>query len=200
MEVTLTLHTPEIAIGENAKICYNTKPMSEGGKDITKSLVHGHGHLAALRFAYATFNIKGVSIACQNQMVRSKHLDHMVQSKRYVDIDKGDVSFVMPKNLTEEQEELMLQNYISATDTYRKLVASGVKKEDARAVLPVNTSTNLNVTGNLQAFNDFFKLRLTKHAQSEIRELANIMYDKLAEVYPKVFTPEHKIKLSEGLK
>ena len=198
MEVKLTLHTPEVDIGENAKICYNTKLISEGGKDITKSLVHGHGHLAVLRFAYATFNIKGVSIAAQNQLVRSKHLDFLVQSKRYTDIDKGGVTFIMPSGLTEEQEALMQQCYDNATDIYRKLIKDGVKKEDARAVLPMNTSTNLNVTGNLQAFNDFFKLRLTKHAQTEIRQLANIMYDKLAEVYPNVFTEEHKVKLSRG--
>lgn len=43
MKVELITNTPEIVISESAKVCYNTKPISEGGKDITKSIVGYNG-------------------------------------------------------------------------------------------------------------------------------------------------------------
>lgn len=195
MEVQLILATPEAQIGEMAKICYATKPVSEGGKDITAQLVHGHGHLAALRFAYATVSVNGISVACQNQMVRSKHLDFMVQSKRYVNADKGGFKFIMPNDLEGEIPDVMQDHFDSTLKLYNKLVAIGVKKEDARAILPANTSTAMNITGNLQAWNDMFKLRLNNHAQAEIRTLATKIYQLLSVEYPQVFTDSYFAEL-----
>ena len=188
MIVELILSTPENLIGEMSKICYATKQIEDGGKDITSTIVHDFKHLASLRFAYATFHIEGVSVACQNQVVRSKHLDFMVQSKRYVTPEKGGFKFIMPDGLTHQQSTIMKLHWEDSIESYNALLSIGVKKEDARAVLPANTSTNMNITGNLQAFHSFFVLRLNKHAQTEIRNLANIMYKKLSEVYPNVFT------------
>jgi len=198
MQVTLKLATPEEHIGEMAKICYSTKSLEDGGKDITSTLVHGHGHLAALRFAYATVSIEGISVAAQNQLVRSKHLDFMVQSKRYVNADKGEFTFIMPKGLTDMQQDMMNTSWEYALGMYEDLVANGVKKEDARAVLPANTSTKMNVTGNLQAWNSFFQLRINPHAQTEIRKVAEKIYSLLAKEFPQVFTIELLDKYREG--
>lgn len=186
MKVELTLATPQIAISDNAKICYGTT----GDKDITESLVHGHGHLAALRFAYATVSIEEISVACQNQIVRSKHLDFMVQSKRYVNPDKGEFKFIMPDGLTESHQWVLRENWENSLALYRSLIKTGMKKEDARSVLPANTSTKMNVTGNLQAWWGFFKLRLNSHAQTEIRNVAESIYLLLHEAYPLVFNNE----------
>ena len=193
MKVKLTLSTPQVAISDNAKICYGTK----GDKDITESLVHGHGHLAALRFAYATVSVEGISVACQNQIVRSKHLDFMVQSKRYVNADKGEFEFIMPDGISSSHEWVLKENWENSLDLYKSLIKTGMKKEDARAVLPANTSTKMNITGNLQAWWSFFTLRLNSHAQTEIRNVAKAIYELLAVEYPLVFTEEVYSKLSK---
>lgn len=191
MEVQLILATPENQIGEMAKICYASKALEKGGKDITSTLVHGHGHLAALRFAYATVTVQGISIACQNQLVRSAHLDFMVQSKRYVDPDKGEFAFIMPKDLSEGHKKSMKLHWDSTLALYKGMLREGVKKEDARAILPSNTSTKMNITGNLQAWNDMFKLRLNSRAQTEIRAVATEIYRLLSEKFPQVFTKKY---------
>jgi flavin-dependent thymidylate synthase len=190
MKIILTMTTPEIAIGENAKICYGTKSVEDGGKDITSSLVHGHGHLASLRFAYATVYVEGISVACQNQLVRSKHLDFMVQSKRYVKPEKGGFEFIMPKGLSLIHQDAMRAQWDAAIALYKRLLSEGVDKENARAILPSNTSTKMNITGNLQAWNDMFKLRLNTHAQHEIREVAEAIFNLLQEAYPQIFTED----------
>ena len=196
MKTKILTHTPENLIGESAKTCYASKPLEEGGKDITHQLVHGNGHLAVLRFAFVVVKIEDISRSCSDQVVRSSHLNYMVQSMRYVKASK--MKFIMPKGLTDEQQEMMTKNWEYAIATYESLVDSGIKKEDARAVLPMNTSTNMTVSGNLQGWLDFMKLRLNNKAQLEIRELAQDLYTKFAQLYPQVFTQELYDKLSEG--
>ena len=194
MTTKLTMFTPEIEISNCAKICYATT----AEKDITTQLVHSNSHLAALRFAYATVYVEGISIACQNQIVRSKHLDFMVQSKRYVNPDKGEFTFIMPENISSSHQWVLKENWNNSIALYQSLLATGMKKEDARAILPMNTSTKMYITGNLQAWHSFFTLRLTNHAQLEVRAVANSTYDLLAEVFPQVFTTEMKLTLQKG--
>jgi thymidylate synthase (FAD) len=47
-----------------------------------------------------------------------------------------------------------------------------MKKEDARYILPQGCTTSIRMCLNYQAWEHFFKLRCDKHAQWEIRELA----------------------------
>ena len=192
------MSTPEKYISECAKICYATKTLEEGGRDITHSIVHSHKHLAALRFAYATFLVEDISVACQNQVVRSKHLDFMVQSKRYVDHKKGEFKFIMPEGLTDRAYGMLEHHWEDSLSMYQDLMNLGVKKEDARAVLPANTSTKMYITGNLQGFMSFFKLRLNSHAQKEIRKLAERMWDLMKVEYPQVFIDELYDELTNG--
>ena len=56
--------------------------------------------------------------------------------------------------------------------SYKKLLASRVRPEDAREVLPNCTKTEVVTTYNLRQWRHFFKLRCDKHAQWQIRELA----------------------------
>jgi len=196
MKTKILTHTPENLIGEAAKTCYATKKLEDGGKDITHQLVHGNGHLAVLRFAFVVVSIEDISRSCSDQVVRSSHLNYMVQSMRYVKASK--MKFIMPKGLTDEQQYMMTKNWEYAIASYESLVDSGVKKEDARAVLPMNTSTNMTVSGNLQGWLDFMKLRLNNKAQLEIRELAQDLYTKFAQLYPQVFTQDLYNKLSKG--
>ena len=185
MEIKILMSTPEVQISECAKVCYNSKKIENGGRNITSSLVHRKGHLAVLRFAYATVSVIGISVAAQNQIVRSKHLNFMVQSKRYV---KGNnFSFITPKGLSPDKQDWMTAHWEKSYGLYEELIQNGVRKEDARAILPMNTSTDMNITGNLQAWNDAFKLRLSTHAQQEIREVFTRIAKLLSKEFPNVF-------------
>ena len=66
-----------------------------------------------------------------------------------------------------------------AAKAYRRLIAKGVKKEDARFLLPEATKTSLVMTINARSLMNFLSLRLDKSAQWEIRELANAMVQAL---------------------
>ncbi len=185
MNVELVDYTPnpEVKIGAYAAICYDSNTEPEACIRRAKSCV-SRGHLATLRFAYATFRIEGISRACSHQLVRSKHLDYLQESQRYVEFTED--SFVIPNtkvDLLREYDE----HYKQSLALYKHLLDNGVKKEDARYVLPNAATTSLYVTGNFQAWKDFINLRSGKEVQWEIRAVAQEIERQLSLIAPNIF-------------
>ncbi len=183
MAVALKFITPnaEQQIGEYAAICYDSDVSVDTCVRRAKSCA-SKGHLATLRFAHAVFHITNISRACSHQLVRSKHLDFLQQSQRYV--NQLDAPFIYPES---SRDDLISSVYRNCMDVYDRLIASGVKKEDARMVLPAGIATELYVVGNLQAWQDFINLRSGKEAQKEIRNVAIAVNNILAEQCPNLF-------------
>lgn len=184
MKITLLHITPdaEAFIGSCASICYDAADEKE--RNIKRAAKCAQdGHLATLRFASAVFNISGISRVCSHQFVRSKHLDFLQRSQRYC--KELDTDFTLPKD-TEWDFIFKLHN-TACLNLYTKLLREGVKKEDARFVLPEATHTEFNVVGNFQAWRDFIKLRADPHAQWEIREVAKTINNILSKECPNLF-------------
>ena len=184
MKVELKFVTPNALaqIGEYAGICYNSN--LEEGTCIKRAIsCKDKGHLATLRFAHATFHVSGISRTCSHQFVRSKHLDFLQRSQRYC--SEKTTEFVIPESLKDDPE--VLYQFAKQQYLYNNLIQAGVKKEDARFVLPEATATELIVTGNFQAWLDFIALRADKHAQWEIREVAKTINNILSEHAPGLF-------------
>jgi len=57
-----------------------------------------------------------------------------------------------------------------AKEAYNKLIALGVKKEDARFVLPNACMSRIAVTANFREWRHILRERTSKHAQWEIRD------------------------------
>ena len=70
---------------------------------------------------------------------------------------------------------------------YTTLIGLGVHREDARNILPNSSTTVINMSMNYESLLNFFKLRLDKHAQEEVREVAHLMWDLIKPYAPKVF-------------
>ena len=185
MEVELLQITPnaEEFIGKCASICYDSS--TDSGACVKRAAACvSKGHLATLRFAHATFKITGISRACSHQFVRSKHLDFLQRSQRYC--SEIDVEFINP------EEDIDIGNiynhvYSNCLEWYNELLKQGVKKEDARFVLPEATCTSLIVTGNLQVWIDFIRLRSGKEVQWEIRNVAIGINNILSKECPNIF-------------
>ena len=185
MEVELLQITPnaEEFIGKCASICYDSS--TDSGACVKRAAACvSKGHLATLRFAHATFHVSGISRACSHQFVRSKHLDFLQRSQRYC--NESDVTFIIPTS-TMDNNVLFRRHNAHCLALYNDLIAEGVKKEDARFVLPEATCTSLIVTGNLQAWLDFIRLRSGKEAQWEIRAVAQSINNILAKECPNIF-------------
>ena len=192
MTATLVDVTPdaERKIATYAAICYDASTDEDAVERRLCKLLN-LGHLATLRFASATFLVSDISRACSHQLVRSKHLDFLQESQRYV--KQTDVEFVSPNH-----NDLYHDAYIAALDYYNKLIALGERKENARFVLPNAATTRLYVTGNFQAWKDFLKLRQDKAAQWEIRNVADEVALQLYAVAPNIFNGEEDVARSRN--
>lgn len=188
MQVTLLDHTenPEVAIGRMSSICYDSKT---DDASCIKRTAHcrDSGHLATLRFAYATFNITGISRVCSHQLVRVAHAGILMRSQRYV--KETSVIYINPpslKGMDWEGEWCQIQR--DAEVLYLKLVDTGrMKKEDARYILPQGCSTSLNICMNFQGWHDIIANRTSKHAQHEIRQVFIEIDRQLGEISPNLF-------------
>ena len=192
MKVTLIQNTPspEEHIGLLAGICYG-KTGEQSPEQCIKRATHcvTKGHLSTLRFAHATFLIEDISRICSHQFVRSKHLDFLQRSQRYC--NDSDVEIIVPETMMYPDISVrfnVVDRHLSeARALYELLIADGVKKEDARFILPQGTTTELLAVGNFQAWYDFIKLRSGKEVQWEIRAVAHEINRQLHSIAPNVF-------------
>lgn len=177
MQVELVDSTtdPLFVISHAARTCYNSfdKDKLNNRAEFIKGLIKS-GHETPLEFASATFDIKGISRICQNQLVRHRHASFCVLSERYVDVSKMEMTF--PYEVLRQYDGAL--DYVAeAKRLYKGLLELGVKREDARFLLPQGINTNVCVNMNFRALRHFLKLRLDKHAQWEIRQVAMEIYD-----------------------
>lgn len=191
MNVELVFITPdaEAHIGEQAAECYDSKTDRESCLRRARHCVSS-GHLATLRFAYATFHIAGISRACSHQLVRVAHAGILQRSQRYV--KESRVEYVDPPGLADLPPHLRTawgQVQANAEAVYLDAIDCGMPKGDARYILPQGCTTSLRITGNFQMWVDLLANRTDKAAQWEVRDVAREIKRQLAERAPLVFGP-----------
>lgn len=185
MEINILSKTenPIKTICMSARICYNSqaKYTDENAKDFIKSLIK-RGHESPLEHTSITFDIKGISRACANQLTRHRMASFCQESLRYV--KKKDISIsdtIIPESI--KKNEFAVKEYIKTinliSNTYNSFIQQGIKPEDARSILPLSFKTNITMTMNLREIRHFLSLRLSSKAQQEIRELATKITDIL---------------------
>lgn len=126
------------------------------------------------------FLIEGVSRSLTHQFVRHRGFSFSQESQRYVDFEKGQAGknydpFIYPEDVTLEQAAFLEKSYYDAVDNYMELRKQGLKKEDARFVLPNAASTRLVASASVRELCHFLDIRCAKDAQWEIRRMAREM-------------------------
>ena len=184
MKVLLENYTDPILIGKYSGVCYGR----EGNDEKRLKHIIDVGHLSCLRFGMAVFKIEGISRVCLAQLTRSVHLSYLVRSSRYC--DESNAEFHIPESLydlNDTTQKRILNHLQESADLYIDLRAEGISKQDARYILPQAQETELYVSGNYQAWADFIKLRSSKSAQTEVREIALAIQKELQQVAPIIF-------------
>ena len=188
-DVSLLSITPEAEkhIERCTRICYNSESkMTSESHIVFLPGIMKRGHWSALSHAHATFVVKNISRACSHQLVRHAHLRYLQRSQRYCTEETNNT--VIPEVLQDNKVVKTLLRSIK--DKYNYLVKKKVKLEDARYILPNACTTEIVVSGTLQGWWDFLRLRMGKSAQQEIRDVAKKIYVVLNAQCPHVFTKE----------
>jgi len=119
--------------------------------------------------------------------VRHRIASYSQESQRYVDL--SDPELVVPPSVAQSPEAMKIWDDLTGRmrEAYRDLRELGVRKEDARFLLPNATATRIVVTMNLRELRHFFRIRFDRAAQWEIRALAKEMLKLAYQVAPSVF-------------
>lgn len=177
--------SPESLLEYAGRACYRSEPRGEPGKFIQARIREGHESI--IEHASATFDISGISRACSHQLVRHRIASYSQESQRYVDMVSPD--FVVPPSVRDNVEALAVWHEFvgQVAEAYRRLRDLGLRKEDARFVLPNATATRIIVTMNFRSLRHLFAVRCDKAAQWEIRELALEMLRQIHGLAPSAF-------------
>jgi len=145
------------------------------------------GHTSVLEHAVATFRVEGGSRAFTHQLVRHRIASFTQQSQRYV--EESGFNYVIPPSIEKKDEarRIFLDLIEHSKEAYKKLLDLGVKKEDARFVLPNAVCSEIVITANFREWRHIFELRGHPSAQWEIRRMAVEILKILKKEAPSVF-------------
>jgi thymidylate synthase (FAD) len=209
MKVTLLNVTPnaENHIVEVARVSSSRKNKKDKPDGLLRYLVQ-HKHWSPFEHGHATFEIE-TSKAIGIQLIRHRSFAFQEFSQRYQDVNHlGDIfeplelraqcednrqsstEIINPslyrnfntglKSYTAQQ---VINNHFEDAHTlYNDLLEAGVAREQARMILPLNTTTKIHMTGSIRSWIHFLELRDDSHAQKEIQlvaqEIKRIFIDK----------------------
>lgn len=188
MKVELLAITPdpELIIELAARTCYQSEDRmvpETMGQMLPKLIAMGHE--SPFEHAYASFRLTGVSRAMTHQLVRHRLMAVSQKSQRYV--EESNFAWVVPPTVPGEQVEDFNRDMEAIRGMYSKWVAAGLRKEDARFVLPNACTTELIVSANFREWRHVFKVRCHRRAQWEIRAVCLVMLKELHQQAPNVF-------------
>lgn len=183
-----------------ARVCYKSEdkitPDGESAKKLVGFLVK-QGHEAMLEHSQLSVLFtcdRGVA----NELVRHRIASFAQESTRYCNYSKekfgGELSFILPFYLVESEtpaeEDAYGQWYSTcraAEHRYVKMIALGMRPEQARCVLPLCLKTEIVVTANYREWRNIFKLRTPVAAHPQMRELMCPLLKELQSKIPVVF-------------
>lgn len=174
VELLYITENPEEHIEKVGRTCYKSddKIRNLSYVDFITRIIK-NGHESVLEHATATFKITGISRTCSHQLVRHRAgFSYAQESQRYV--EESSFEMIEPESIknNENAHKIYVSYMHKVKKIYSELRDLGVKKEDARFVIPQAIETTVVVTANFRAWRNFLKLRLNKSAQWEIREMA----------------------------
>jgi thymidylate synthase (FAD) len=198
MQVKLLNITPnaEEHIVEIARVSSSRKDKKTNAAGLLKYLVR-HKHWSPFEHSHATFEIE-TSKAIGIQLIRHRSFSFQEFSQRYQDVNKVG-SIFEPIELREQCEDnrqsstKVVNPIIKGVDLktiqttalnaingllnnshilYNQLLEAGVAREQARMILPLTTTTKIQMTGSIRSWVHFLELRDDEHAQKEIQLIA----------------------------
>jgi len=169
--------------------------------DHVSRLVDGlgaEGHWGCFEHSGATLLVR-VPIFTARQVIRHRTGAFNEYSLRY---KRMLPRFYVPKNMltdvkrvnlgdepqlherSDEWKEKIVASYATVWRLYQDMLADGVRKEQARTVLPFGSFTEFWMTMSLRNWMHFLNLRVDSHAQLEARDLGDKVLAMLTAYFP----------------
>lgn len=170
---------------------------TETGSKLIRYLIK-HSHWSPFEHVSATFEIK-TSRAIAAQILRHRSFTFQEFSQRYAQATSFESIEWRAQGKTNRQvgdDPVIIDNVLSndvsdhlhrSETLYNKLIGSGIAKECARMVLPLNTSTTIYMSGSIRSWIHYVELRSKPDTQKEHRDIALSIKDQLTILFPFTF-------------
>ncbi|MDQ5987063.1 MAG: Flavin-dependent thymidylate synthase [Syntrophus sp. SKADARSKE-3] len=146
------------------------KAIDKYGKVLAGSFGRGHGSVGDQ--ANFQFSLEGVSRLVTLFLCQSTHASFLQQSLRRVKAG----GYVLPDSL---KDKPYAKDVIGkAFDLYQKMVAAGVPAEDARYILPLLTTTNIQVNVNARELCHLAVMAKSQNVPYDVRYAVMGMFDE----------------------
>lgn len=168
------------AVVRAARRCWRSvgKDERSDGRLLAHLLRQNHG--TPFEHAVFTFDVK-CPIFVARQWFRHRIASYNEVSLRYCIAQK---ECFLPDELDESGRRAYAETIDRAFEVYEQLVSRGVRKELARAVLPLALYTEFYWTVNVRSLMNFLQLRMGPGAQREIRQYAEAILEMLRDSMP----------------
>jgi thymidylate synthase (FAD) len=175
------------------RVCYKSEGLitDDSATPFIRKIIKS-GHESVIEHEKITVKIicdRGVS----HEIVRHRIASYSQESTRYCNYSQdefgNEITFIKPYFWADDSEAMALwqEQMKSAEKTYLKLIDIGIPPEQARSVLPNSLKTEIVVTMDLREWRHFFKLRTSKRAHPQMREVSIPLLAKFKELLPSVF-------------
>ncbi|MDR2639037.1 MAG: FAD-dependent thymidylate synthase [Helicobacteraceae bacterium] len=199
MQITL-LQSSDLAVCSRAiRVCWQSQDKSDNGGERDRELIDRVGnknkHASTLEHLFYTFYIQGVSRACLQELARHRIASLSVKSTRYTLKElKGEAPFETfddraAKYLVATGAEAVDRASLAALENLRRLLTQGIANDRAKYALPESYKTELAWSANARSLQNFLRLRTSRSALWEIRDLALAIFDALPEDHKYIFAP-----------
>lgn len=175
------------------RVCYKSedKITPESAIKFISNIVK-RGHESVIE--HFSFSVKFiVDRGVSHEIVRHRLASYSQESTRYCNYAKGDfnseITVIEPGFFapgTEAYTEWMMAMEM-CEEQYFNLLNLGATAEQARSVLPNSLKTEIIMTANIREWRHFLKLRTSKAAHPQIREVAKMLLDELTLKLPGLF-------------
>jgi thymidylate synthase (FAD) len=155
-----------------------------------------HKHWSPFELASMCVEIK-TSRAIAAQILRHRSFSFQEFSQRYSEaseLEPLELRSPAEKNRQSSSDEIndtVINNVAKysmeqSLNCYNKLIAQGVAKECARAVLPLGTQTTMYMNGTVRSWVHYISLRTEENTQKEHRDIANEIRKIFIDNFPNV--------------
>ena len=175
------------------RVCYKSekKATVDSAKPFIQRILRS-GHESVIEHEKVSVRIicdRGVS----HEIVRHRIASYSQESTRYCNYSQEkfgkELSFIKPCYWSEESQEFAVwrEQMELVEKKYITLMNLGATPEQARSILPNSLKTEIIVTMNLREWRHFFKLRTSKHAHPQMREISIPLLEAMRELLSPVF-------------
>lgn len=190
--VALKWATPdaEREIEMAGRVCWESWGRSDGTVESSQEFIRRLkkvGHIDVMEEAELSVWIE-CSRTASHQIVRHRTQHHLQASQRYIKATEPEI--MLPPSIAAKgngEYNLFVNACQHAYDKYAQLIEAGIRREDARFLLPNATLTKMKAKGNLANWRKFIQLRSDQTAQWEVRMISNTVLQIAYLVAPSVF-------------